>query len=163
MKSNYEIQNVTWDQIEKLSSKILDQINDLDEKIDTLVPVFRGGTPLAMLLAANMENVSTACIHIKRSKDNVPNSEFGLPVHKGTTNITSITGKNILLVEDIIDNGETLDLAVKEAEKLKPNKIYIATLFNFNKTKYSNVISGEKMENHCWIVFPWERKLKDGE
>lgn len=162
MKTNYDIVNISWHDVEKLTKEILKQISENKLKIDTLVPVLRGGAPLAMLLAANMDNVNTSCIHIKRSKENCPNSEFGKPILKGITNSEDIKGKNILLLEDIVDTGLTLEWAISEIKKYDPKNIYIATLYNFNKEINSNyIISGKNMDEYCWIVFPWERRLNE--
>ena len=112
-----------------------------------------------MILGSNLNNVDTACIHIKRSLSNDSNSAFGNSIYKGITNVSAIENKNILIVEDIIDSGLTLDKAIEELKLYNPKKIYIATFYNFNKDRYKDVISGKVMENYYWIVFPWEEKL----
>ena len=66
-----------------------------------------------------------------------------------------------MLTEDIIDSGLTIDNVIQELKKYNPKNIYIATFYNFNKGKYKNVISGERMSDYCWIVFPWEEKLNE--
>jgi len=40
-----------------------------------------------------------------------------------------ITGRSLVIVEDIIDSGNTIECVVKELKLLKPKKIKIATLF----------------------------------
>ncbi len=160
METNYEIINVAWHDVEMLTKNILSQLREQKITIDTLAPVIRGGVPLAMLLASNMNGVDIATIHLKRSKKNKINSEFGDPVFKGITNKESITNKNILLLEDVIDTGLTLKESIKHLEKLQPKNIYIATLYNFKKgNTFDNVIAGKNMDNHFWIVFPWESDL----
>lgn len=43
---------------------------------------------------------------------------------------TSITGKNILIVEDIIDSGNTLSSVIDILQTRNPNSIYICTLLD---------------------------------
>lgn len=164
MSTNYPVVNIEWDDVLELSSNILSQIREQNLEIDTIVPVIRGGVPLALLLGYNLENTKTASIHVRRSLSNTENAEFSDSRLLGITNEEDIKGKTLLVTEDIVDFGYTLDCAIENLEKLKPKKIYIATLYNFNHGKYNDIICGKKMENQTWIVFPWERILdKEGE
>ncbi len=43
---------------------------------------------------------------------------------------TSVTGKNILIVEDIIDSGNTLSSVIDILQTRNPNSIYICTLLD---------------------------------
>ena len=154
--TNYPIKNVSWDDIVKLSDKIVNEINVRNLQVDTLVPVLRGGLPLSLLITNRLKNVETSCIQIKRSISNGTNADFGESTFLGITNSNQIVNKNILICEDIIDKGDSLDLAIKEIKKYNPKSITIATLFNFNKNTYKNAISGVKMREYYWIKFPWE-------
>ena len=95
MKTNYTIESINWNKVKQLTKNILDIIEKNNINIDTLVPVIRGGMPLALLLASNMKNVNTASIQIKRSITNETNAEFGEAKLLGITNIEAITNKNI--------------------------------------------------------------------
>ena len=161
MGTNYKLRNVDWNEIRELSKNILFQIKKENIEIDTLVTIFRGGSVLSLILSANIDNLKTACIHVTRSLSNNTNAEFGNSVYKGITNFSEIEGKNILLTEDIIDSGLTIDNVIQELKKYTPKNIYIATFYNFNKEKYKDVISGEKMNEYCWIVFPWEEQFNE--
>lgn len=159
MKTNYEVIDMNWEDIKDLSRKILKEIEEKNIEIDTLVPILRGGMPLALILASNIKNLKTACIHVRRSLTNDINSEFGKAKIVGISNVEEIEGKNVLLTEDIIDFGYTLDEAVECVKKYNPKKIYIASFINFNKEKYKDIICGKYFDDQRWIVFPWEEKL----
>ncbi len=160
METDYELLEVKWDEIIKLAKNILDEINIKKIKVDTLVPVLRGGMPLSLILAYNLGDVDTACIHIRSSDENSPNSSFSKPRLVGLTNNSCITGKNILLVEDVVDSGRTLELCINILKKYKPKSINVASLYNFN-SKDKNIIAGKNMTEYFWIVFPWETKIKE--
>lgn len=156
MKNNWKTKIVKWEEIRRLSRNIITQINNSNVQIDTLVTIFRGGSILSLILGANIKNVNTSCLHIKRSLTNEVNSEFGNSIFKGITNENEIKGKNILITEDIIDSGLTLDRAIEILKEYKPKNIYIATFYNFNKKKYKISFTGEFVEQPCWFIFPWE-------
>lgn len=159
MKTNYEIINIDWKIVKKLTKNIIDYIKENNIEIDTLVPVIRGGMPLALLISANIKNLNTASIQIKRSLTNETNAEFGEASLLGITNIEAIKGKNILVTEDTVDHGKTLDCVIQELKKYHPKNIYIATLYNFNKDKYKDIICGKYMQKQQWIIFPWEENV----
>jgi len=158
--SNYKVVDVDWNELYRLSRNILIQIKEKNINIDTLVPIIRGGMPLALMLASNLENVETACLHLRRSKTNKANSEFGETILKGITNSEAIRNKDILIVEDIVDKGLTLDTALQVIEKYHPKNVYIASFYNYNKEKYKKIISGKIMDEIVWISFPWEKVVE---
>lgn len=158
--SNYKVVEVDWNELYTLSKNVLKQIKEKNIKIDTLVPIIRGGMPLSLILASNMQDTDTACIHLRRSKSNDVNSEFGETIFKGITNAEAIENKSILLVEDIVDKGLTLDMALDIVNKYNPKNIYIATFYNYNKGKYKDILAGKVMNEMAWIVFPWEKEVK---
>lgn len=154
--TDYEIMKLSWEDIVELSEKIYASI--CDKKIDTLIPILRGGMPLALLLSSRMKNVNMSCIHIRRSQTDDTNASFTFPEFKGITNFQQIANKNILICEDIVDHGDSLDFAIEHLKKYNPKSITIATLVNFNNGKYKDIISGKNMKNYYWILFPWERE-----
>lgn len=158
MSTNYLIENIDWEKYEELAKNIIFQVQKLE--IDYLVPILRGGAILGLTLASNL-NLPTKYIRIKRSITNEINSDFGEAQMINSFDISEIKGKNILICEDTIDTEETIKLAKKYLSEYKPNKIYIATLYNFSKNY--DYISGKKMDEHKWVVFPWERKLVQNE
>ena len=76
MSTNYPVVNIEWNDVLELSSNILRQIKEQNLQIDTIVPVIRGGVPLALILGYNLENTKTSTIHIRRSLSNEENSDF---------------------------------------------------------------------------------------
>lgn len=154
--TNYTLREISWDELSNMTKKIYDEIVKKKIEIDTFVPILRGGMSLGLLLGKYMQDVNTSCVHIRRSKNNKPNSEFGEAQFMGITNSEAITNKNILIIEDIIDSGLSLDLALQKIKYYKPKSIHIATFFNFNKDKYASVISSEVPASYVWVMFPWD-------
>ena len=159
MNINYELLEVTWEDIIELAQNIFTQLKKKKIKVDTLVSVLRGGMPLALILGYNFPHANTACLHIRSSDTNTPNSSFSKPRLVGFTNSKCIEGKNILLVEDVVDSGKTIDLCTEILKKYKPKSIHVVTLYNFN-SKRKDIIAGKEMHEYFWMVFPWETKLE---
>ena len=71
------------------------------------------------------------------------------------SSIGNIEGKNILLVEDIIDTGKTISKIYKEIEDLKPADIKVATLLHKVEVNQSSV-------NIDWCGFEIDDKFVIG-
>lgn len=154
-----EICNISWEEVERGVSNILGDIKKRNINVDTIVPILRGGAPLGNLISNNI-NADIAYIHIRRTVSNDINAEFKIPVLKGITNSETIEGKDILIVDDLLDKGVTMEFAIEELKKLKPKSIHVAVLYNFTKLENEEMyIVGLEMKVKKWIVFPWETKL----
>lgn len=156
-KTNYPIVKVDWSEVERLSKNIADRIKADEKMIDVIVPIIRGGVPVAMLLSSLLNIEEMSCLHIRRSKDDTPNTEFNSPINKGVTNIDKIKDANILIVDDTLDSKITLDYAIDILKKYCPKSITVAILYNFNKDTFNSIYSGEEVKEYKWVVFPWEK------
>ena len=155
-KTNYPIEVVDWDQVKSLAKKIADKLKKDGKKIDLIVPIIRGGMPVAMILSSMINVEEMSCIHIRRSVDDSPNTEFKAPVNKGITNSDKLNGANILIVDDTLDSKITLDYTINILKKYNPKSITVAILYNFNKATFDQIYSGEEVKEYKWVVFPWE-------
>lgn len=157
IKTNYPLVKVDWNEVKKLTQGIADKILSDNKDIDLIVPIIRGGMPIAMLLSSMLGVEEMSCIHIRRSVDDNPNTEFKLPVNKGITNADKIKNSNILIVDDTLDSKVTLDYAINLLKEYQPKSIAVAILYNFNKDTFDSIYSGEEVKEYKWVVFPWEK------
>ena len=152
--------NLSWKEVEKGVGNILKEIKEKSINIDTIIPILRGGAPLGNLISNNM-NADISYMHIRRTKSNEINAVFGTPVLKGITNEEAVEGKDILIVDDLLDKGDTMKFAIQELEKYNPKSIHVAVLYNFTKLdEPEKYLIGLTMEEKKWIVFPWETKFE---
>jgi len=62
----------------------------------------------------------------------------------------------IVLVDDIIDSGESMIAAEQEIIKHKGHKIIRVSMYYKPKSKIKPDIYYEETDNNTWILFPWE-------
>lgn len=65
-----------------------------------------------------------------------------------------VKGKNVLLVDDIADTGQSLTLARDHLKEREAGNIYIITLVKKPHTKIQPDLYIE--ETSHWVIFPWE-------
>ena len=65
--------------------------------------------------------------------------------------------KNILLVDDILDSGRTVEAVISYMKLKKPTSVKTVTLLCRKSNKRKPTFFAEECEDGEWIVFPWEQ------
>jgi hypoxanthine phosphoribosyltransferase len=143
-----------WGTLDRGCKKIADSIQF---KIDCIVGISRGGLVPATMLAhrLNVREVHTIGVrsytsdHID-SKCNIYQNCF--------KNCESIyNGKNILIVDDISDRGNTFMRVMAEARECQPNiNILTSSIYAREDTGYIPHFFYKKIKDE-WVIFPYER------
>ena len=146
---------ITYDHQLKLQQDIIRQITKDHFLPDVIIGISRGGLPIGVMLSHYYD---TPFIPFKGSLRDHPNweTDWKLPSHWKIKN-----GKRqILIVDDICDEGDTLKKITEDISKAYPEAIIKTSALIQNKNK---VFTGDyhgieinKAENPCWVVFPFE-------
>ncbi len=75
-----------------------------------------------------------------------------------------LSGKRILLVDEVDDSRVTLEYCIRELLRHHPESIAVAVIHNKNKPKRGEIprevslyVAGEELGD-VWIVYPWDAK-----
>jgi len=143
----------TWKQIHKMLIKQSKKILSDHFIPNIIIAVTRGGWIPARLLSDLLEVHNITTIGIK-SYSNIA-TKMNQPIINQKLKIL-ISGKKILLVDDVADSGESLQLAKKHILKQNNVEVKIATIYKKNKSKIDPDYYEKTIKN--WIIFPWEIK-----
>lgn len=143
-----------WENIFSLSLKLAEKIRHSENgiKFDLIVGVSRGGLVATRLMS---DLLSIENVQIVRSEYY---TDVGKTLQKPriTQKIqVPIVGKNVLLVDDVADTGESLIEIRKYLAAKRPKRLILATLYIKPWTKIMPDYYAAKTS--AWIVFPWER------
>ncbi len=122
-------------------------------KPDVIVAVARGGLIPARILADLLEAPQLTTIQIEFYVDIARTRQE--PVLKQALTI-QVSGKNILLVDDIADTGKSLQLAKTCLQNQGAKEIKTATLY-FKPQSNTKPDFYEK-QTGSWVIFPWDAK-----
>ena len=115
-------------EIQKRVKKVAAQIDkDYEGKKPTLIAILKGSILFYSDLIRNMKTDVVL--------DFMEISSYGNGTTSGNIKFIkdadfSVEGKDILLVEDIVDSGKTIDYLIKALEIRKPNSIKVCTLLD---------------------------------
>jgi len=141
-----------WDRIYEMLLELALAIRSSGFKTDLIVGVARGGWAPARVLSDLLENTRTASMKV----------EFYVGLGK-TSSRPVVTqpvgenafGKNVLVVDDVSDSGESLKVAIDHVAEKGAKAIKTATLYFKPRSKFKPDFFIESTAD--WIIFPWER------
>lgn len=128
MLENIEVL-ITEKELDKRISEIAEQIGkDYGSKDITLVCVLKGGVMLMVDIAKKLkQKVEFEFIDVS-SYGNSTVSSGRLTINKGLE--TSIEGKHVILLEDIVDTGRTLSYLIEYLKEKNPASLKLCTLLD---------------------------------
>jgi uncharacterized protein len=149
---NMEYLPFSWKDTEKSIGSISEKIFSSGFKPDVLVAISRGGLIPARLLSdcLNVPLLYTVRISFYTS----------VGIRKEEPEITQplsvdVTGKAVLIVDDVSDSGKSLVLADKYVRSLHPAQAKTATLH----FKPGSIFKPDFFDSttEAWVVYPWEK------
>ncbi len=147
----FECQVMDWDLFYKLAKLLATKINSSDYKPDMIVGLARGGWVLARVLC-DLIGVKDL-VSLKVEHWGVTATPDGTAKLKYPLNL-DLTGKKVLVVDDITDTGESMRVTIDYLKSLNPSKVKTAALQHIISAKFKPDYFGEEIQWR-WVIFPW--------
>lgn len=147
--------HISWDQIHRDSRALawrLDGQGPKDTGWRAVVAITRGGMAPAMIIARELDIRTVDTISVK-SYDNQSQSEA--QILKAPDKDLMGTGKGILILDDLVDSGKTLELV----RSMYPDAHY-ATVYAKPKGRPLVDTFITEVSQDTWIFFPWDMALQ---
>lgn len=144
-----EFRYINWTEYGNLADALAEKIRSQSETFDLIIGIARGGIPVAMVVSDHL-NVKLDIINVKSYNGIAERS----PPRILTTLTEAVEGKNVLLVDDLVDQGQTMATLSTYLRDQGPGLLKTAVLF---KKPWSTTDPDYFLEVvDKWIVFPWE-------
>lgn len=144
-----EFRYIDWTDYGKLVADLTERIRSRGRTFDLVVGIARGGIPVALVIADQL-GVQIDFINVK--------SYTGVAARQKPRIISTLTedvkGKRVLVVDDLIDEGDTMSTVLAYLEPRKPKSLNTAVLFKKPWSKHEPDYFLEVLDE--WVVFPWE-------
>jgi len=140
-----------WNYFYNLAKKVADKINNSGYKPEIIVGLARGGWVLARVLC-DFVGVKDL-VSVKVEHWGVTATPDGTAKLKHELNV-DITGKKVLIVDDITDTGDSMKVTLDYIKTLNPAQIKTATLQHLTCAKFEADYVGETLP-WVWVTFPW--------
>ena len=140
-----------WDLFEKLAKKVANKIISTNFHPGLIIGLARGGWVLSRMLCDYLgikDLISLKVEHwgITATPDGEAHIKYPFNV--------DLSGKKVLIVDDITDTGESLKIAYDHVNSFNPKEIRTATLRHIKGSKFIPDYYGEEIAWR-WVIFPW--------
>jgi hypoxanthine phosphoribosyltransferase len=140
---------ISWTEFGRLVEKLVSKIESSNHTYDLVIGIARGGIPAA-LEVANRLNIRIDFVNIKSYLNDRTKQKPRIL----STLSEKIEDCRILIVDDIIDSGDTMDTILQWLNQQKPKSIETTALFIKPWSKFIPTYKVETVNE--WITFPWE-------
>lgn len=141
-------------QVSKYVDEITKKIQDSNYKPDIIISLGRGGMIPTRLLS---DSLSVKEIAFLPASMYIGVKTRNIKPKMGTLT-ASVFRKNILLVDDILDTGITIDAAIEILKRSGASDIKTATLLCKKNANRKPTYFYMNCTENDWIIFPWEKK-----
>jgi hypoxanthine phosphoribosyltransferase len=140
-----------WGLFQRLAGETADKIIASGYKPGFIVGIARGGWVLSRVLCDYLgvkDLVSLKVEHwgVTATPDGKARLKYPFRV--------DLSGRRVLVVDDITDTGESLMLAVEYVESLNPEEVKTATLRHIAGSEFTPDYYGDEI-TWRWVIFPW--------
>jgi len=152
MKEDITARIVTLQEVYILGHKLAIQIMQSEFSFDLVIAVARGGALPARLMCdfLNINRMTSIQIrHYTSGAEELKQVKVIDPIR------ADIKNKNVLLVDDVNDSGQTLHAAVDHLKAVKPALLKTAVLHEKAGTDFTTDFHVEKLKEWKWLIYQW--------
>ena len=156
-----EVAHLAWTTMQELVGQIAEQVSR-DGTPQTLVGVLRGGAVPAVWLAHRLGLRDVRAVEVVHTLDDSTNAaKTPEPAAQNPASLGDLTGRDVLVVDDVAGSGETLASAVRLATQAGAARVRTAVCV-VNEDNWIDGLPAEAVvtyigtTNRGWVVFPWE-------
>jgi uncharacterized protein len=153
-KESFKCELIGFNEVLRLSKDLARKIKASGYMPDLIVAIGRGGYVPGRLISDFLlfnDLTSMKIEHYARAADMRKEARIKFPIP------VDITGKKILVIDDVTDTGETLNLAVAYILNLKPASVRTAVLQHKTCSGFMPDYYAQKIIKWRWIIYPWAR------
>ena len=143
---------ISWHRVYQLASRLAFTILDAGYRPEVIVGIARGGYVPARILCDFLDVyalTSIRVVHYASGARKQPLAEVTDPLG------TDITGKRVLIVDDVSDTGDTYEVAIRHLAGFAPLEIRTAVLLHKTSARYQPDYIGRKVIKWRWMIYPW--------
>lgn len=142
---------MTWNDVHRLSLMLTKKVIESGYLPDVLVGILRGGYIIARIVADILNVEELGVVEVKFYKSIGERAER--PVITQPL-ILDVRDKNVLIVDDVVDSGRTLEIVSQQVRLRGAKNVKSAALF----VKPRSIINPDYyvIKTTKWVLFPWE-------
>jgi hypoxanthine phosphoribosyltransferase len=143
---------ISWGEVERLCQRLATQIKCSGYQPDIVIAIARGGYVPARLICDYLDLMPLTSIKIEHYLAGSSKQEQAVIRYPLCTDIKD---KNVLLVDDVNDSGDTLRVAAEHLQSFDPRQVRIAVMHNKVVSDFGVDYYARKVVKWRWLIYPW--------
>ena len=142
-----------WEYIYGLCRDVADDVKAAEFEPDVVVALARGGWFGGRCLCdfLGLDDLTSLKVeHYVGTAQQSDEAQVRYPLPEG-----SVADKDVLVVDDIADTGESIQTAAECVQDREPASVRTATLQLLDTSDHEPDFVGERLEEWTWVVYPW--------
>jgi hypoxanthine phosphoribosyltransferase len=142
-----------WEYIYGLCRAVADDVKAADFQPDIVVALARGGWFAGRCCCdfLGLDDLTSLKVeHYVGTAQAGEDAQIKYPIPDG-----SVAGKDVLVVDDIADTGQSIQTAADYVREADPASVRTATLQLLDTSDHEPDFVGERLEEWIWVVYPW--------
>jgi uncharacterized protein len=143
---------ITWEEVYSLCRQLVLQLRKANFQIDIIIAIARGGYVPGRLLSdmLGIHDLTSFKIEHYLGADKQHEAFVKYPLN------ADINGRNVLLLDDVCDSGDTFEVAVEHirycgtVNEMRTADLHLKTVSKFIPDFYAETISEWR-----WLIYPW--------
>jgi hypoxanthine phosphoribosyltransferase len=152
MIEQFHCELISWATVNSLSHVLAVKIRKTRYRPDIVVAIARGGYVPARLLCDSLNLTDLSSFRIAHYIEGSQKQQKALLVE---SLCRDLSGKNVLLVDDVSDTGDTLELARNHLAEHGAETIRIAVLHHKQTSTVEPDYFAHRVIKWRWIIYPW--------
>ncbi|MHC1757614.1 MAG: phosphoribosyltransferase [Methanosarcina sp.] len=153
-QGSFRCELISFGEVSRLSRLLARKIKASGYQPDLIIAIGRGGYVPGRLVSDFLlfnELTSMKIEHYAWGADMHTEARIKFPIS------VDISGKKVLIADDITDTGDTLQLAVDYVRSLRTAEVRTAVLQHKTCSSFTPDFYGQKIIKWRWIIYPWAR------
>ena len=152
IEKNFKAQIITLPEAYEMAYRVSRQISKSSEHFEIVIGISRGGFPPARMRCDFLNVKTLTSLQIRHytgggdARESVDMTD--------SVNI-DLTGKHVLIVDDVNDSGKTLKKAYEYISSLNPGILKTAVLHEKESTEFNAHYTGSILSDWRWLIYQW--------
>ena len=142
-----------WDYIYGLCREVAEDVRRSPFEPDVIVALARGGWFAGRCLCdfLGLDDLTSLKVeHYVGTAQKTGEPQVRYPMPEG-----SVAGKDVLIIDDIADTGQSISHAYDYVTDRDPSTVRTGTLQLLGTSEFEPEYVGERLDEWAWIVYPW--------
>jgi hypoxanthine phosphoribosyltransferase len=149
---SYKWELISWEIFYDMARQLAFLIQEDNYRPDIIIAIARGGYTPARILSDYLGVMDMTSFKVKHYKSSHKQAEARIEHPLAA----DVSGRRILLVDDVSDSGDTFDVAIDHINaSANPAEIRTAVLHHKIVSKYKPTYYTREVKEWHWITYPW--------